>query len=292
MYNLKEWWRLTIGTEPDENWDGKVLCAESDAQLTRMTNITQGFLACYTFTLVTQGWLTMNYNGNIIKIKKDDLYFYSPGLSVTILDSSPDYRSLCLLVDEFTTLESPAMRDMVSIAFLPIVQLSSPVLTLSPENAAMVEGRLREMINYQNSTNVYKDKLLRMLYAVFLVDLQNVQESGIVNRRFSPRVEEIFIGFNRLLQQHFVEHHDVGFYANELCVTNDYLSRIVKNVSGRTVIDYINQMLLIEASYLLRSTSLSISQISERLHFAEPASFTHFFSRHKGLSPREFRDAQ
>lgn len=290
MYTLKEWWKLIAEREPYPDWDGKVLCTESDIELTRKTNITRGFLACYTFTLVTEGWLSMRYNDREVRLQQGDLYIYSPGLAVTVDDGSHDYHSLCLMVDEFTTLESPAVRDMVSLAFIPIVQLSTPKLSLTPEHAMMFASRMKEIISYQQSTNVYKDKLLRMLYAVFLVDLQNVQEQSITSRQVSPRVEELFIGFNRLLPRYFIDHRDIGFYADRLCVTNDYLSRIVKRVSGRTVVDFINQMVLMEACHLLRTTSESINQIADRLHFSEPAGFTHFFTRMKGVSPREYRE--
>jgi len=120
----------------------------------------------------------------------------------------------------------------------------------------------------------------------------NAQEHIIAHRRHVPqRVEEIFIGFNRLLPRHFVEHHDIGFYADRLHITPDYLSRIVKQVTGRTVIDYINQMLLMEASFLLRTSELSISQIGQRLHFADAPSFTRFFTRLRGMTPREYRNS-
>ncbi len=62
-----------------------------------------------------------------------------------------------------------------------------------------------------------------------------------------------------------------------------------REVSGRTVVDYINQMLLIEASYMLKQTSFPIVQIADHLHFSEPASFTRFFTRMKGMNPKEFR---
>ncbi len=289
MYKLKEWWNLTIGPDPIDDWDGNVLCTESNAQMTQLTNITQGFLACYTFTLVTRGWLKMNYNGDELTIEQGDLYIYSPGMAVTIIDISADYQSICLMVDESTTLESPTVRDMVTLAYQPLVQLSQPKLSLTAEQAAMFESRMQEMIAYQHSTNIYKPKLLQMLYAVFLLDLQNVQDKVITHRHVPQRVEEIFIEFNRLLPRHFIEHRDIAFYAGKLCITNDYLSRIVKRVSGRTVVDLINQMLLMEASYLLRASSLNISEIAERLHFAEPAAFTHFFTRLKGMSPRDYR---
>ena len=83
---------------------------------------------------------------------------------------------------------------------------------------------------------------------------------------------------------------DGGVVADKLCITTTYLSRVVRQVSGgRTVVDYINQMLLMEATFLLRQTSLSITQISDQLHFAEVTTFARFFNRMKGMAPREFR---
>jgi YesN/AraC family two-component response regulator len=75
-----------------------------------------------------------------------------------------------------------------------------------------------------------------------------------------------------------------------LGITTTYLSRIVRQVSGgRTVVDYINQLLIMEATFLLRQTSLSIAQIAAQLHYAETTTFTRFFQRIKGMTPKEYR---
>ena len=290
MYTLREWWMLVNGVEPTEDWDGKLLCLETDAQETSLTNQTQGFLACYTFTLVTRGELTLTYNGREIRLRAGDLYIYSPGMAVTVNAISDDYRGFCLLADESTTLETPEVRDMISLAYKPVMQLNEPKLTLPAETAASFEARMREIIAYLHSDHLYKQQILRMLYAVFLLDFHNIKEKVDAHGHIPHRMEEIFIGFSRLLPQHFVEHHDIGFYANELNITPDYLSRIVKRVSGRTVVDYINQMLVMEAAFLLRTSQLSISQIADRLHFADLPSFSKFFSRLKGISPKEYRE--
>lgn len=105
----------------------------------------------------------------------------------------------------------------------------------------------------------------------------------------SERTTEQFIAFMRLLTKHFVEHHDIGFYAERLHITPIHLSRIVRQVTGRTVVDYINQMLLMEASWLLQTTNLSIAAIAERLHFADQSSFGRFFARIKGIAPKAYR---
>ena len=182
------------------------------------------------------------------------------------------------------------MRDAIRTAYFTVVELTSPILPLKADDFRRLRELMQMMIHYQQMGLPLANDSLRMLYNLFLTDLSTVQQHSIREHRFPKRVEEIFLGFLGLLPQHFEEHHDIGFYALELCITTTYLSRVVRQVSGgRTVVDYINQMLLMEAVFLLRQTSLSITQISDQLHFAEVTTFTRFFNRMKGVNPREFR---
>lgn len=289
MYSLKEGWLLMHGEFPLKNWDGKMYCNETDATLTFRANEIRGFLAAYTFTLVTEGWLNIVYNGQELTLLPDDLYIYSPGLPVTIIAASENYHGICLLADEHMTIESPTVHDLVNIAYSPLVQLHEPKLTLPHDTAQQLAAKMREINGYLHSNHIYKEKILNMLYAVFLLDLQNAQTQAITQRSVPQRVEEIFLDFIRLLPDHFAEHHDIAFYATSLHISPVYLSRVVRQVTNRTVIDYINQMLLMEASFLLRTSSLSIAQIADRLHFADQASFSKFFTRLKGVSPRDYK---
>lgn len=289
MYSLREAWVRMIGQLPFEQWDGRMYCQQTDAALTFRTNKTQGFMAAYSFTLVTEGWLTIVYNGQELTLQPDDLYIYSPGLEVTVLAASDNYRGICLLADEHLTIESPTVHDLVNIAYVPIVYLHEPKIALPHDDARRLEDKMHEIIGYLHSDHIYKSKILQMLYAVFLLDVQSAQTRAISERRVPQRVEDIFIGFIRLLPLHFAEHHDIAFYAAALNISTVYLSRIVRQVTGRTVVDYINQHLLMEASYLLRTTSLSIAQIAARLHFADAPSFSKFFSRKKGVTPKDYR---
>ena len=63
MYTLKEAWIKMHGIEPVKQWDGKIYCNETNATVTYRANETHGYMAAYTFTLVTRGWLRMVYNG-------------------------------------------------------------------------------------------------------------------------------------------------------------------------------------------------------------------------------------
>lgn len=61
-------------------------------------------------------------------------------------------------------------------------------------------------------------------------------------------------------------------------------------MSGRTVGQYIDQMLLMEAAWLLQTTTLTVAQIADHLHFADTTTFARFFKRLKGCIPKEFRN--
>jgi AraC-like DNA-binding protein len=131
--------------------------------------------------------------------------------------------------------------------------------------------------------------MLGNLYAIFLMDLASILSKQTKRGGFGKRTEELFMNFMDLLPKHFIREHGIDFYADALNVTPTYLSRAVRQVSGRTVVEYINRLLLMEAIWLLESTSLSIDEIAERINYADSTTFGRFFFRMKGVTPREYR---
>lgn len=291
MYTLNEYLPIFIGNDlPEKGWNEGMYCLETNAAKILRTNLMHGLVSCFAFMVVDKGWMTILYNGKELTLHPNDLYIYSPGLSVTVTATSDDFHGYCLMADENVTIEAPSVHDLVHLAYLPIVQLHEPKQSLTSDAAQHLLMKMREIIGYIHSEHIYKGEVLRMLYSIFLLDLYNAQQRAIVHCKTPQRIEEIFISFIRLLPQYFIEHHDITFYANQLNISTVYLSRVVRQVSGRTVISYINQMLLMEASFLLQTSQLSITQIADHLHFADTPSFSKFFSRLKGMSPKEYRE--
>lgn len=289
MYRLKDFFISIFGVDAADIPSDEIICRETDTEMSFYTNKMQDSLAAYTYTLVEQGWLTLVYNGRQLTLEPGDLYIYSPGFQVTIISGSEDYHGICLMADESMTLEMPTIRDIIRTAYLPLAEWGQPVVHIPTDYRQRLSGRMREVINYQFSNHRFRTEALRTLYTLFLLDLTDIQERVVSNHKYSIRTTEILIGFMRLLPQHFIEHHDIAFYASELCITTTHLSRIVRQITGRTVMDYINQMLLMEASWLLQTTDLSLASIAERLHFADQSSFSKFFSRMKGVNPKCYR---
>ena len=289
MYKLKDFLTAVLGMLPDDVVSNEMYCSESNTRLTFLTNQMQETLAGYSYTLVHDGWLELLYNGKMLTLQQGDLMIYSPGVQIRIINGSKNYHSVCLMIDEQAALEIPAVRNVVHTAYQPIAELGRPIIHLDDRQAAHFWQHMLEIISYQHSSHRYLHEALRTLFTQFVLDLMDAMARNIGPVRVSERTTEQFISFMRLLNTHFIEHHDIGFYAERLHITSIHLSRIVRQVTGRTVVDYINQMLLMEASWLLQATALPLADIAERLHFSDQSSFGRFFTRMKGVNPKRYR---
>jgi AraC-like DNA-binding protein len=95
--------------------------------------------------------------------------------------------------------------------------------------------------------------------------------------------------FMNLVQENFREHRDIGFYAEHLCLTPKYLSKIIRDSSGTSAGEWIDNYVALEAKALLKSTNMTIQQISDELNFPSQSFFGKYFKRIVGVSPKEYR---
>jgi AraC-like DNA-binding protein len=75
-----------------------------------------------------------------------------------------------------------------------------------------------------------------------------------------------------------------------MALSQDHLSRIVREHSGTTCKAWIERAVLLEAKVLLRHTDRTITDISEALHFPNDSFFCKYFKRLIGMTPRQYRE--
>lgn len=100
------------------------------------------------------------------------------------------------------------------------------------------------------------------------------------------RSKEIFNKFIAYVKRYCPTEQCVGFYADKLCLTPKYLSKTIKDISGKTAGSWIDEFVLLEAKILLEHTNLTIQEVSVRMNFADQSSFGKFFKKKVGLSPK------
>ena len=289
MYTIPDTWMWQYGKSHYKDWEGRFLSLETDKETLMRTNTLPGTLAVYSFIIVLRGRFTALYSGQEITIERNHLFVYMPGFPISVKEVSEDYASLCLVADESFTVETPSIRNAVRSALLPIFEMRQPVVGISQEESERLSKLIRIAGEYLVSENPLRKEMLGNLYAIFLMDLSSILSKQTKRGGFGKRTEELFMNFIDLLPKHFVREHGIEFYADALNVTPTYLSRAVRQVSGRTVVEYINRLLLMEAIWLLESTALSIDEIAERINYADSTTFGRFFFRMKGVTPREYR---
>lgn len=126
---------------------------------------------------------------------------------------------------------------------------------------------------------ILHDYLEQMLMAVPVV------ETGTVTGQ-RPVLFKLFL---ELLSTRQVKHQLVDTYAQELCVSPNYLTKVCREVSGKTALQWIREYTEADISYYLTATDLSVKEIAEELGFPNLSFFGKYCRRAFGLSPNEYR---
>lgn len=136
----------------------------------------------------------------------------------------------------------------------------------------------------QGALQGYAQALTANAYHQFLTAVKGsnaAQEK--IDRNFA-----LYKQFIMEVRKHYKDHRDIEFYANLVCVTPKYLSRVVHQVSGRFTKDWIDDYVMLEAKALLKSRRHTVQEIAFQLHFPSQSAFGKFFRRKLGISPLEY----
>lgn len=118
---------------------------------------------------------------------------------------------------------------------------------------------------------------------------ENVVQVPATTEKRTRHYQLLLERFLDLVSEYHYRERRMAFYADKLCLTPKYLSRIIKNVSGRPGPDWIDSFVLLDAKNMLKYTKTPIKQIVSRLNFSSPSVFYKYFKTHTGLTPSEYR---
>jgi len=96
--------------------------------------------------------------------------------------------------------------------------------------------------------------------------------------------------FLDLVAAHGATERKVAFYAEQLRLTPNHLSSVIRQQSGQTVMQWLNERTILQAKVLLKHSDLSSSDIAFRLGFTEATLFSRFFRRETDMTPKEYRE--
>ena len=170
--------------------------------------------------------------------------------------------------------------------------LRNPVLVdVAEPQRRRLDGYLRsmQMLTLEQPLNMDAVQHLQQAFIADLAVTASMQADERQHRQDDYR-ERLFTRFIELLNRHGTTEHSIPFYANQLCLSPNRLSAVIKEYSGQTVMQWLNRRLVLQARVLLRGGTDPIGDIAFALGFDEQGSFARFFKRETGMTPTEYRN--
>lgn len=134
-----------------------------------------------------------------------------------------------------------------------------------------------------------RDTELRNLLQLIASMAEQQREQAVSGQ---PRNVQFFNRFIQLVNSHCEQHRDLDYYANLLCLSKQYLSSIITQVSHHNASWWIEQAVITRAKVLLRHHDLPVQEIAYRLGFTEASNLTRYFKRVTGVTPLDYRNGQ
>jgi len=173
-----------------------------------------------------------------------------------------------------------------------VMSVPSDVVPHIKQKFSQLHGEYLSSCNLSPTIAFYRVQALRHIYAAFIFLLCEIvaanapEPQPIVTK---DRSSEYFERLLRLLSEHYKTERSVEFYADKMNLTPKHLSRVVRNFSGKSVHQWIDNFVVLEIKNLLKHSDMSIQQISYDLNFPNPSFMGQYFKRITGKTPGEYR---
>ena len=228
---------------------------------------------------------------------KVDLKSYSseaPGLFIVLPDQVLQYEYISNdFKGDFIIMSKPFTNDL-----LLNIHERFPLFRSIQDNSwiPLTEAEIKSMMDYysmfkktlQMENNPHRTEIVKHLVQAFFYSsgyhLHNMTTSEKQSKQAS-----LMKRFLDLVKINFKRERGVEFYADQLCLTPKYLSKVVKQNSEKSASEWISDFVILEAKALLRSTNMTVQQISDALNFPSQSFFGKYFKRCAGVSPKEYR---
>ena len=168
---------------------------------------------------------------------------------------------------------------------------------LSPDEVESFD-QYRLLINSRIKSTMFEEKkeVLQLLFGAFFCEMMgiintkiNLPDNPIDTSQKPLQADYVFKRFMEELMSDNGQHRSVSYYADKLCYSPKYLSRIVKQIRGKNALSIINEHAVECIKYELKYSSKSIKEIALDLDFPNLSFFTKYTKKHLGMTPTQFR---
>ncbi|RHJ90156.1 AraC family transcriptional regulator [Parabacteroides bouchesdurhonensis] len=238
-----------------------------------------------------KGKAKINIHGYEHTIEQNEIIFIFPGQLVMVSETTSDFRMNSFEISQPLFDEILGGIGIISPQFFFYMQ--------SHYHYFLNENELSSFRNYfsflcrriKDIHCLYRREYILHCLRILYLDIYNEYKKDplVDNFDFSVRKKQIVHQFFHLIIKYFKDYREVGFYANQLCITPKYLSTVVKEITGKSAKDWILEYTISEIKSLLRDSTLNIQEIVSKTNFSNQSALGRFFRKHTGMSPSQYR---
>ncbi|WP_317345418.1 helix-turn-helix domain-containing protein [Phocaeicola plebeius] len=230
------------------------------------------------------GTLRLRINLREVEFKESDLLAVSPGTVFEFLYISSDL-DLAMLAFSNSLMENWQKEDLLQ-TYLQGIVFASIFNSEGRQRMEQLFALLWEVVH----DRPFPRASVQSLISLYFHQLDFVRKrSQSTERQQHTRQEDIFNRFLELVNKYAVRERSIAFYADWLFLTPRYLSTLVRQASGRTVMDWVNEAVMQEAKLMLRHTDKLVYQIADELNFPNASFFSKYFRRMAGMTLNDYR---
>ena len=240
--------------------------------------------------ICTEGIAQFDYDGQQIRLHKDDLFLYMSHSVVTNFMSSLDFncRQIWFSRGELWNINK---YGEVSLSNLPYLK-RHPIMHLTEDDVKLLDDYFQLLCRrMRDSSPVLYSNIVRSLVSTMMLEIlsmmrrqepENTVTTDVHRRRLANE-------FMRLVEQSDGRIRKVDDFANQLNITPKYLSTLLKETMNRRPSEMIHFYTLKAIEHRLRYTDMTMQEIANDLNFANASFFGKYFKEHAGMTPLDFR---
>ena len=256
------------------------------------TNETASKMDCFMVAFCQEGSLNVQINGKNYQLDADYCAILPPGTIIRKMNSGESYvlKIAVASQDFLNDILSPSNDTCNVIRYL----YNNPIFPISPKESYKMYLYKELLMNLvQEVPHAYSKQTRRYHFAGMFCEMMaalNKQipehERSDVNRNRSIIIARDFI---QMVNADNGSHRSVSYYADRLFYSPKYLCTIVRQVTGKTPIQIINEHAIKEIKQKLKNSDLSIKEIADYFDFSNPSFFGKYVKNHLGISPLQYR---
>jgi AraC-like DNA-binding protein len=242
-----------------------------------------------------KGRLSVSINLNDYILRENNLFICVPGNIFRlneIIGDEEDLHYVCIAMSrEFAATQKVDVNKIFSNG---LSLLDDPSVELCDKDSIMMADYIELMGNVAQSDLPYRKECIQSLWTSMLYIFAGVLDNRVKNAEpveSTNRSRLLFEQFISLVAKYHGCYRNVGFYADKLCLTPKYLSKLIKNATGKSAPEWIDAYVILEAKNMLKYSNDTIKEIVYKLNFPNQSVFYKFFKARTGMTPSEYRNS-